>query len=306
MSALLTYPPGATDSGYLGPTRFCLLDLCEYASILDPMKPPSDNIFRYFPEETSDESMYQTADDLTRFGRDIAGPARAFSYLTDGLIFLILLRIGLTMNTPQSGRKNRYSRVARTLPSTILFTLLVLGLAYIGYVCDFVSWNIRNSYNYRHRDTAFQIDIACSILVLSLACLVLIYAVTTALRRHHGFSVQKFSPSQVLCVQCSALWIVRTVFYTTFACTSYRRSRLDLLDVCPDSQVWSRIGSSCGLVLVPGWYFYFLNVVFVTWPAYLILHLLMNRFDSEEMGDFFVKKDDVEFDTVSIASSDYS
>jgi hypothetical protein len=107
-------------------------------------------------------------------------------------------------------------------------------------------------------------------------------------------------------VQCSALWIVRTVFYTTFVCISYRRSRLDLLDVCPDSQVWSRTGSSCGLVLVPGWYLYFLNVVFVTWPAYIILHLLMNRFDSEEMGEFFVKKDDVEFDTVSIASSDYS
>lgn len=77
---------------------------------------------------------------------------------------------------------------------------------------------------------------------------------------------------------------------------------MDFLDVCDTFGS----GSPCGLVLVPVWYLYFLNVVFVTWPAYLILHLLMARFDPDEMGEFFVKKDDVEFDTVSIASSDYS
>lgn len=46
------YPPRATDSGL---TRFCLSDLCEYVSILDPMKPPDldPDILRYYPESMS-------------------------------------------------------------------------------------------------------------------------------------------------------------------------------------------------------------------------------------------------------------
>lgn len=135
--------------------------------------------------------MGSTLNGQPRFGRDMAGPAKTFSYLTDGLIFLILFRIGLTINTPQPGSKNRRSRVIMILPETVLFMLLVLGLAYIGYVCDSVSLNLRNIYNFGHRDTALRIDIACSILVLGLACSVFTYAVATALKRHHGFSVQK-------------------------------------------------------------------------------------------------------------------
>ncbi|KAI8675589.1 hypothetical protein NCS57_00460600 [Fusarium keratoplasticum] len=116
--------------------------------------------------------------------------------------------------------------------------------------------------------------------------------------------------SQVLYIQCSVLWATRAIFYTAFVCISYRLSQLRPTDECLEEitsieSEESGESASCILDRVPGWYAYFLNVVFAAWPEYLILHLLVKRADVDELVEFFVQED-VELDMVSIASSDYS
>lgn len=61
----------------------------------------------------------------------------------------------------------------------------------------------------------------------------------------------------------------------------------------------------CVLSQLPGSYFYFFSVILVAGSKYLILRLLLKRSDVDELVEFFVDED-VELDTVSIASSEYS
>lgn len=161
-------------------SRFCFLDLCEYASILPLMK-EEDIGFNF------DEPAVTIPD---RFQQDIAGPARLFYYLTDGLIFLILVLVGSSLSSPKHGSERRYWGIAKIFSLTAPFMLLVLCLAYIGYLCEFISSMLRDGSRRGYLGVILRIDMACSGLVLTLSCLVLICAVRTALS-HHGFHARK-------------------------------------------------------------------------------------------------------------------
>ncbi|KAI8722700.1 hypothetical protein NCS52_00414500 [Fusarium sp. LHS14.1] len=275
---------------------FCFLDIIEYATLL-PMIKASE--------------FY--SDVVIRLQLYIAGPAKAFYYLVDGPIFMILVRVGLSLGGPQNQHGTPYWRIARIPSPAVPFMLLVLVLTHIGYLCDLISSVDRPSTDDSLAQnllfTAIRVDIACSVLVLSLSCMVLIHAASISFTLH-GFSAKKFSSGQILYIQGSVLWALQAIFYTTFVCichTSYWNMLSPANDNCMDESESEDYEETalCILSHLPGSYFYFFSVILVAGSKYLILRLLLKRSDVDELVEFFVDED-VELDTVSIASSEYS
>ncbi|EEU37175.1 uncharacterized protein NECHADRAFT_78373 [Fusarium vanettenii 77-13-4] len=274
---------------------FCFLDMVEYATLLPQIKPAA-------------------ADSLVvnRFQLYIAGPAKAFYCLADGPIFIILVRVGLSLGGSQNQHGTPYRKSARILSLAVPFMLLVPVLTHIGYVCDFVS-SMGRPYNDVSPGhllfTAIRVDIACSVLVLSLSCIVLIHTASMAFTLH-GFSANKFSSGQTLYIRCSVLWVLQAIFYTTFTCICYAYYGIKPLSSNDECLMEIELMDSeeiplCVLSQLPGSYFYFFSVILVAGSKYLILRLLLKRSDVDELVEFFVDED-VELDTVSIASSEYS
>jgi hypothetical protein len=122
---------------------------------------------------------------LFRLQADISGPAKAFDYLTDAVVFMIFVRIGFSINDPQPGHKTRGRKMAKTVSFAAPCMAVLLSLSYIGFLCNFVSTWLRNGSGLHYLTTALQIDLACSLWMLSLSCLISVYAISVTTRVHN-------------------------------------------------------------------------------------------------------------------------